>query len=132
MRARVDQCQADMHELSERTCSRSRVAAVEARVAAIEAERKQEGGDVASLVKAETASFVERIERVENHRRMQEAAQCQGEAMQAMLAVCCPAGGGGAENGHRRQLQGGCSGFPASCSAECADLSCSTTRPVRA
>ena len=119
---RVDRCEADMRELSNRTCSRSRLAAVEAGVAAIEAERKREGGEVASLVKAETASLVEHMERVDKHRRMQEAAQCQGEATQAMLAACCPAGGGGAGNGHRRQLQGGCSGFPASCSAECADL----------
>ena len=116
---RVNRCEADMHELSDRTCSRSRVAAVEAGVAAIEAERKQEGGEVASLVKAETASLVEHIGRVDKHRRMQEAAQCQGEAM---LAACSPAGGGGAGNGHRRQLQGGCSGFPASCSSERADL----------
>ena len=107
---------------SNRTCWRSRVTAVEAGVAAIEAERKREGGEVASLVKAETASLVEHMERVDKHRRMQEAAQCQGEAMQAMLAACCPAGGGGAGNRHRRQLQGGCSGFPASCSAECSVL----------
>ena len=102
---RVNRCEADMHELSNRTC-------------AIEAERKQAGGEVAA-VEAETASLVEHMGRVENHRRMQEAAQCQGEAM---LAACSPAGGGGAGNGHRRQLQGGCSGFPASCSSERADL----------
>ena len=57
----------------------------------------------------------------QTHRRTQEATDCQGDAMQAMLTACCPAGGG-AGNGHRRELQGGCSGFPASCSSECADL----------
>ena len=38
------------------------------------------------------------------------------------LTACCPAGGGGGSSGHRRGLQGGCSGFPASCSVECAEL----------
>ena len=57
----------------------------------------------------------------QTHRRTQEATDCQGDAMQAMLTACCPAGGG-AGNGHRRELQSGCSGFPASCSSECADL----------
>ena len=43
--------------------------------------------------------------------------------MQAMLAACCPsAGGGGGGGGHRRLQVEGCSGFPATCSTECAEL----------
>ena len=105
-----------------------RVAAIEAKVTTIETELQEQ--DVAGLVKNETAAFAAHMRGLETHRRLQQEEQCQGEAMQAMLAACCPTGGGGGQ--HRRQLQGGCSGFPASCSAECADLSCSTTRPVRA
>ena len=58
---------------------------------------------------------------IESKRRLQDEARCQGAPMQAMLAACCP-DGRGAGGQHRRELQGGCTGFPASCSAECAAL----------
>ena len=70
----------------------------------------------------DTATTGHAVAVIEGRRRVQEAARCQGEGMQTMLTACCPAGGGGRGGQHRRGLQGGCSGFPASCSAECAEL----------
>ena len=65
---------------------------------------------------AETSTFVQEME----HRRLQEADQCNGAGMHDMLVACCPGGAAG----HRRALQGeqGCAGFPDTCSAECAPL----------
>ena len=97
---------------AQRQCEQ-RVAVIEAKVSSIEAELQTQ--DVAGMVKNETASFAD------THRRLQQEEQCRGAGMQTMLLTCCPAGGG-IDGGHRRQLQGGCSGFPATCSAECAEL----------
>ena len=73
---------------------------------------------------AETATFGQAVAVIESKRRLQDEARCQGAEMQAMLSACCSGGGGGGGGGgqHRRELQGGCSGFPASCSVECAAL----------
>ena len=65
------------------------------------------------------ASFTEYIEQQHARRRLQHEEQCRGAGMQTMLATCCPDGGGG----HRRELQGsgrGCTAFPDTCSAACA------------
>eukprot|EP01052_Picozoa_sp_SAG31_P032350 SAG31_NODE_3539_length_4144_cov_3.302101_1_plen_1330_part_01 len=67
--------------------------------------------------KEEASSFARDMER----RRLQTTEHCQGVAMQAMLAACCPVEGGG---GHRRELQSdhGCAAFPDTCSALCATV----------
>ena len=56
------------------------------------------------------------------HRRLQQAAQCQGSGIQTMLTTCCPDGGG--SGGHRRGLQSGhgCAAFPDTCSTACATV----------
>ena len=70
---------------------------------------------------AETATFGQAVAVIDSRRRVQAEARCQGHGLQTMLSACCLAGTGGG-GGHRRELQDGCSGFPASCSTECADL----------
>ena len=70
---------------------------------------------------AETATFGQAVAVIDSRRRVQAEARCQGHGLQTMMSACCLAGTGGG-GGHRRELQDGCSGFPASCSTECADL----------
>ena len=51
-------------------------------------------------------------------RQLQAEEQCDVTVVNSMLIVCCSTGGDGSR--HRRQLQGGCSSFPPSCSPQCA------------
>eukprot|EP01051_Picozoa_sp_SAG22_P010414 SAG22_NODE_937_length_6418_cov_124.858680_6_plen_543_part_00 len=80
-------------------------------------ERKDKQGQIDELkarldqCEAKTSPFIQEME----HRRLQQEEQCRGTGMQTMVASCCSDGGG-----HRRELQGGCSAFPDTCSPSCA------------
>ena len=89
--------------------------------AAGQSEKPVTGTVLATMAEqvAELTANVTRIEKFcavpSRQRQLQAEDQCEVLAVNSMLTVCCSSG-----IGHRRQLQGGCSSFPPSCSPTCA------------